>query len=421
VTENIYYIFAKVLVVLVLSIFFSRVVSADFRQKIFPYVVGILMLNYTIFFVLHIPLVSYVLQGGLPILCSAFLLYINPQEGVRLNSCEKRYLLFLAYFLSMTLFDDYTFEIVMAKILGFLYFFGVGWTTARYAVQNNQVERLMKVLALFSIPFLIALYKGSYDYQDIGSGERLGGDELGMLNANVVGLMATAALIAPLVVTVLLKTTLVQKMVSVAALAIGGFILIASGSRNAFGAFACACLVAVVFCSRVMKLVAIMIALIVGFLMYSTARFETPEDVRVLDLSVESYKSSRFEMYENIFYGTTAMQRLVGARSYIDRDINSGRAWGNAHSMYVQIAYEAGIIGVLLFGFYCVGHVRCALHNKNWGKLALVFLAAALVSGLAESYPLRPFSMTGLVWGLSLGVLNIAPKRDGFRQSGRML
>jgi O-antigen ligase len=376
------------------------------------------MLSYSFFNIFHITVASYLLQGGLPILCSAFLIYFNPRDSVRWNSYEKSYLVFLIYFLGVALFDDYFIGIILTKFLGILFYFGVGWSTARYAVQNNQVERLMKVLTWFAIPFLLTLYKGNYFNQDLSMGERLGGDEYGMLNSNIVGLMATAALMAPLIVVVLLKSSIVLNIVSCTALGMGCYILIGSGSRNAFGAFAGACLVAIVLSSRKWKSIAIVITIGIGLVIYTSGLFTSSEDIRVLDLSVDSFRSSRFQMYEYIFYGTSSEQYLFGARSYIDRDINTGRAWGNAHSMYVQIAYEAGLMGLLLFIFYLMRHVRRAWLHKYYGKIALVFLTASLLSGLSESYPLRAFSITSLLWGMSVGILNVLPKREGIRPSG---
>jgi O-antigen ligase len=86
-------------------------------------------------------------------------------------------------------------------------------------------------------------------------------------------------------------------------------------------------------------------------------------------------------------------------------------SWSNMHSIYVQIFYETGIIGLFLFAvsilfslkkwFSLFGNVK---HSMVWFAAAL--LATPLCIGLFESAPLFRLQMSTFFWGMGVALID---------------
>ena len=404
-----FYQLIKILFILALSFILSRTVPAEIRKKLFPYVVGVLILNYVIGGILGNSTLVYLVLGSLPILCPAFLLHFDPKDRIRLRATEKVFIVFYIYYACMPFFDDFPVTVFYEKGSTFLFHLLTGWSVARYAVKNNQFDRLMTVLVFFIIPFYAIFWMTTYNAPDLAAGERMGDEDT--MNQNAIGLLCALTLMIPMISLISLRNGIIHKAMAAFSILIGGFLLIATGSRNAFGAFVCGALVVVGFCSRYKRLRVlspIFVIIIVSTFLY----FRSHHDLRVFDISVESASESRFDIYREFFDGSSSAQWLFGGRSLSDvSPITLMPVWCNAHSMYVQILYESGYIGLSLFILYVIFQLLCIVTSKRYGWYALAFLVTALVSGAAESYPIRPGSMSSLFWGFSIGLLNFVPTR----------
>lgn len=403
------FLLIKISVILFASVIFSRIIPRGVRAIMFPYVTGILILSYALNLFELDDNLTYFLQGVLPVLCTSFLIYLDPEKSVKIQKHEWYFLLFYFYFIIVTFFDQYTFYICVQKSLTLLNFLLVGWSIGRYAVLNNLFKKLILVLTWFSIPYFLALLMGTYESQSFEGEDRLGSIET--LNSNLIGLIAVSLLTFPSLSLFTVKSSPIQKIVAFCALMLGGYVLVGSGSRNSFVAF----LVGVLFISilfrearRLIFILTTIGTLIIG-LRYSERIFQ----LRVFDFFESgTFENARGILYRNIFEDTTNKQWIFGGRSFIDFYFDEGRSfiWGNAHSIYAQILYEAGYIGIFLFIVYVTLHCYKAYSQKEYGRYALVMLAIVLFSGVSESYPLHAFSFSSLLWGISLGVLNALPR-----------
>lgn len=390
----------KMLAILVMSILLCKLMPARLRIMLYPYAyVAILGAMACATF-----LPSAYLQMGVIYLSSALLLNIYWIGKMRWKSHFFLFAIFIGYNIFSNLYaTEYRSLGFQIKITGIFQFFIVGIMAGIYAVENSQLTRLSRIA---SIGAIICSYVFRHNLMvsgfDVSSGDRMSGDEL---NSNLIGLFMVAFVTFPLIN--IMKEgpkQIVDICLSGVAVVACSANLILSGSRNALLGLVTV-LVGSVFFQRKNKFLGIILFLLVATVMAALlAQSLTLGETHLTDFSNDS---GRGEFWRDELSRQSAGERVFGRGTRFD---DSAMFTGvilqsNMHSMYVQILYEMGYVGVFLFAWYLLAHIRSGLRSGYYGRVSLVFLATSLACGLAESYPMRTGSLLSLLWGFSIGML----------------
>jgi O-antigen ligase len=394
----------KFILLLVVSFGMSKFITNRQRRGLFPYVTAILL--GTIILSIFLPdsrLLGYLLMAG-TYTCIAFLINMGDIKGVKMNSLFIWFLVFYFYYDLVNFYSDYALIGFYSKNQGFIMYFLPGIMAGIYCAKNNIVFLLNRWIAVSAIIICVVYQETALQTISIEIGDRA---SMEGLNSNLLGLFMTTLLVFSLMSVVDIREKLLFKGLAVVSSLFCTYILIMTGSRNAFLGGLTG-LIGVLLMSkrnRIVNICLLSMAFVVGGIYFF--RSYVTEDVRVLNKYNYVDDSGRSQWWrDSLAQKTTLKQNLIGRGSYYDESrIYEGTILhSNMHSVYFQIYYEMGYIGCVLLFIYLIRHVSEALKNKDFGPYSLVYLAVAMASGVGESYPLRGGTLS-IVWGLSIGLL----------------
>lgn len=274
------------------------------------------------------------------------------------------------------------------------------------ALSLKDLRQLRQTIRLMAIPSviwaLLLLWEAATTPGKIG---RL--DAFGM-NPNLIGGLAALCFCLPAALALHLQGKMRVFWAVVAAAHV--IIVLMTGSRASFGALviSAGCLFLPLLRRPVvagiwMGLFAIALTVMLTFI--------TPESAsRMLDTA-----NTRMGVWSRVFNGILDSP-LYGNGSYLDDLPRLGRiTWGNAHSVYLQIVYETGLIGAIVFLGWLFIQARQTLFclrtlsiQEKW--LLPAFLAIPLGIGLFESGPMLGASSLALFWGFAVGMADRLPE-----------
>lgn len=386
--------YGKLIGIGIVACILMRFVSSKARIWMFPYVFGLLITVSIISVFSTTPVISYSAMAVI-YLCASFLLLPAP-----LNMAERWFLFFWAYNVFVNYYTPYLAVGLKAKVWALFLYFGVGTMAGIYCARHRLLQRLAKVVALMSLVIVFWYDRTLIQEMDVSLDERIGSE---IINPNLVGLYMVTILPFILLTLAYFRNTLRARVLAGVALFMCCWILFATGSRNAFiGASACLLGVIMLKTRRRWLKVALIGCVIIVFLWY-LAQHTIVTESRVLDFRNDS---GRIEHWQSLLSGRTLSQNLFGSGTLYDVGFSEIRT-ANGHSIFIQIYYEMGCLGVLLFLCYLIAHYLCARKNRLYGGISLMLLCTALASGFGESYPMAGNSLLALIWGLSMGLLSI--------------
>lgn len=121
--------------------------------------------------------------------------------------------------------------------------------------------------------------------------------------------------------------------------------------------------------------------------------------------AADQMTTGRTTMWMNHLSEMTAMQ-LIGGHGLIKRDEITHRvAAGNAHSMYMTIMYNSGLIGVLLLLVAVFTAFKESRRTGDRGRMALMFISIWLIHGIGESWGMTGGG-TAILGGIGFGLLS---------------
>lgn len=398
-----YWLYSKVVAIICLSVILAHFMSQKWRFRLFPFCFSGLLILQILGPTLETSQFIGYISMGLTYLFTVFLLNLNTQTRIVLNLPEKLFLLFYAYLTFVTFYAPYMSYGCYDKILGTILYFGAGIMAGKYCAQHSQFKRLSRWVAFGALLVVLLYNKNVVHEVDVEVGERLGVEDI--LNANLAGLYFVTLLPYLILTTFSLKESWWAKLIAGGSFIGCSILLVFTGSRNSFiGAMATVlCVLLFVNRNKIISLISILCGVsIIGYLL---SKILILSESRILDYS-DTTGSGRVQAWTVWLENRTLLQKIFGAGTFYDLTEFVPRV-SNMHSMYVQIIYEAGYLGLALFISYLFVHVRCALRMGLTGGVSLVLLASCLFSGFGESYPMRSQSLMTLTWGLSMGLLSV--------------
>jgi O-antigen ligase len=180
-----------------------------------------------------------------------------------------------------------------------------------------------------------------------------------------------------------------------------------TGSRASFGSLtvAAGCLLLPVV--RRPWIAAIWLVLLGGIAMFVLSYIDSDSAARMVDFS-----NTRQGVWQHVLSEASASP-VFGRGAWMDSARNRV-AWGNAHSLYIQVFYEIGIVGSLVFAAWLLVQGHRTLHclrtlqiPEKW--LIPAFFAIPLGIGVFEAGPLLGASSLALFWGFSVGLADRLP------------
>jgi hypothetical protein len=396
------WLYSKVIAILIISIALTNFVPQKLRLRLFPACFAGLLISQILSAALpESNLIGYGLMG-LIYLFTAFLLNLETPRQQKLNITEKFFFVFYAYLTLAVIYAPYISYGLYDKILGFILYFFTGIMVGKFCVMHDQFKHLSRWVA-FGAVLVILLYNRNIVHDvDVEIGERLQVED--KLNANLAGLYFVTLLPYAMLTTFSFKETWLTKVIGGVAFVGCSILLFFTGSRNSFiGAVAAViCVILFVNKNKVLSIISVVCGVsLIGFLL---SKVLILSDSRILDYS-DTTASGRVDVWVTWLGNRTFLQKVFGAGTFYDFSFFKPMV-ANMHSMYVQIIYEAGYVGMALFLVYLVVHIRSALRKGMIGGISLVLLASCLFSGFGESYPYRSQSLMTLTWGLSMGLLS---------------
>jgi O-antigen ligase len=325
-----------------------------------------------------------------------FILVMNRS---RLGPCTKGFILFWSLLFVASLWGRYPGTAMAYKLMSATTFL----SGVFLALSLKDVRDLRQALRLLALPS--ALWAGLLWWQVLASPGKIGRLDAFGMNPNLIGGLSTICFALPAALALYGQGKARLFWSAVAALHV--LIVLMTGSRASFGALviAAGCL----FLPLVRRpLVAGAWLTVFAISVYVLFQYATPESAtRMLDTlntraGVWGYALERF-----------FSSPVIGVGSYMD-DTHFRVAWGNAHSIYIQILYETGIVGMTVFLIWLV------IQAMQVGRVLLVspvrerwilpaFLAVPLGIGIFESGPILGASSLAFFWGLSIGLADRLP------------
>lgn len=114
--------------------------------------------------------------------------------------------------------------------------------------------------------------------------------------------------------------------------------------------------------------------------------------------------NSRISIWNSLLYSMDALDYLIGngiaaARRFV---LMNGNVSNNAHNQYLDIIYNGGAVGLLLFFNMCFQGVRCSFQKMSKTVLpwSVVTFVTLLITGINEVSCNTPYFYLFLVWML---------------------
>ena len=325
-----------------------------------------------------------------------------------LNNVDKSFLYFWLYFTLISFIFGDSWISVIYKLVTLIIFIS-GLNCGKFIVQNRLEQKAFNYLSLSGL--LCAYLYWKILLPDIKTGLffRFGFEGNELFNPNVAALLCLPFIASGLLSTFIIPNKISFKVVSFCSLIANFYLLFMTGSRNAFFALV-TCVVVLISFRNIRESLKFII-----FTALLTAIF-----IAIINY-LSTFMDSRIMQLFNITGGIELSGRDAIWNYYIDKMdfVNyfsgSGGAiefytgqWSNMHSMYVQIFYESGIIGSILFLMFVSKFIFRSFEIGKSAIIAISIFAMVLASGAGESYPLRGFSIITFMWGMSVGLLSVS-------------
>ncbi len=335
--------------------------------------------------------------------------------GERLvKGCCGAMLLFYVLLLLGVIYCDDPMTALKYKTFGlttFLAGMGISLTVSDIA----QLRRDLRLLFIACV--VVALILFSRLFTTWGE-TRFSGFEM---NPNTVGNIAAASFCLTIYIA-FWETHFFTRIVSIISSGALGLTLVPSGSRTAFGASIIILLLNIFsHMKRLRHLLVATVVLGITSWVFFISMAKVPDLIRVMNTKIET---GRLAMWEGIIAHNPSP--LFGIGTYLQKSVGGRIVWGNTHSIYIQIYYEAGVLGLLVFsGVMCfvlwhsIRVYRTVILPEKW--LAFAMLILPLSVGLFESAPIFGMCMPSLWWGMGLGLIDRLPSFNSTAENMRSL
>lgn len=405
----------------IVCLLWRQLASPALRSKLIPWALAVLLMNLTCGAFYWGPFRAIYAFSN-------FIAYAIMCDGLWLgkkgrNAAWTAFLTFFAYLSISTLFGYYPFEGLVYWAYILITSFCCGYYVARWMVRTEgAVTRLTLAVSCVSVVILYLYWKHGammmVDEQQYG-GLRGGFDESTLAegvvaNVNgIAGAMLSCALFLVLGIAQQANTRLkkILKIVCALEMILAVIVLIRAGSRGALIGF-----VPVVWYYLFPKLrkakvgkrvgFAVILLLVIGV---GVRRIMGSSELRAFDFkvhadsyatTVDSLTTGRMSMWKNHIARMDTVEKLVGAGMFIEsKSRETGRVGaGNAHSLYMTVFYNSGLVGLVFLSMFLVTSITLGLRMKNRGHMALMFIGTWMLTGLGESA-----GMTGTFYGVLCG------------------
>ena len=419
---------------IVLTLLWRNLAPASLRRVAVPWAFAILLMNVACSAFYWGPIrAAYVLMNY-----SAFVIMLDGFDAgsKRNNPAWSAFLLFYGYMVFSSVYGFYKFAAVFYWVNNFLTTFCCGYFAARWVARNeNGLSRLLFAMACVScVTALLYAKHGGLSTLEAESAGRAGLDvetlaEDVISNVNYIALVMLTLipfLVAGLLHTACTKRDKIAKRLSLVALILCGLALVRTGARNgAVGLLPSLWYFLFSTTNRIKrrKRVAMFVVITMVFIPLVMFMMKGAESVRFLDFSgrqrQDDYRSAgdaittgRISMWQRNLEDMTVVQLMIGrgmARWSLVEDMDGRKAGrltaGNAHSIYMTVIYNSGVLGLLLLFAFVVVSVKCGFRMGDRGRLALLFIGTWLFSGVAESWGMVGGAMAVLC-GFGIGLLS---------------
>lgn len=348
----------------------------------------------------------------------------------RENPAWTAFLVFWGYITLSSLYGANKFDAIFYWTNNFLTTFCCGYFTARWVARTeNGLGKLLFSMACVScITMLLYARHGSLAAIDSGSASRAGFD-MDALGEDVESNVNYTALVMltliPYLLVGLLRSThsvrsRLTKWMSLISLILAGLILVRTGARNgAVGLLPSLWYFLFSTTNRVKrkKRICLFVLVSVIFLPAVFVVMKGAESIRFLDIGTESQSfyetkedaitSGRVSMWKNHIESMSILEIIWGRgmRKYDRNQLTNRVSPGNAHSMYMTIFYNSGIVGLFLFLIFLMCALRYGMKMGDRGRMALLFIGTWFFSGAAESWGMTG-GTTATVCGFGIGLLS---------------
>lgn len=340
--------------------------------------------------------------------CIAIIILISliKIEG-NLNNVDKAFLYFWLYFtLTSFIFGDLWISGI-DKLVALIIFIS-GLNCGKFIVQNRLERKAFNFISLSGLLCAYLYWKILLPDMQTGLYQHYGFAGNKLFNPNVAALLCLPFIASSLLSTFIIPNKLAFKMISLSSFISNFYLLVMTGSRNAFLAAITCVIVLLSFNNNRLNFKNILLPVVLIATVYAIVNYSSElTDIRtlqILDTSGGLILTGRDIIWNYFLNKMDFANYIFGSGGAIDIYTNQ---WSNMHSMYVQIFYESGIIGSILFLLFVGKFLFRFLEIGKSGLIALCFFAMALASGVGESYPIRGFSIINFIWGMSVGLLSV--------------
>lgn len=328
--------------------------------------------------------------------------------GNNLNNVDKAFLCFWLYFTLISFIFGDIWISGIDKLVALIIFIS-GLHCGKFITQNGIERKAFNFLSLSGLlcaylywKFYLPELKTELLYDPSGLRTRE------LFNQNVAASLCLPFIVSSLLSTFIIPNKLAFKMIGLSSFISNSYVIFSIGSRNSFFAVIISVIVLIAYKNKINFKKTLLLPILIA-IFYASAYYLSPSiDNRILQFFVEpgvSQWSGREQLWTYFLDKMDFANYIFGSGGAID--IYNTNQWSNMHSMYIQIFYESGIIGSILFLFF-IG--KFLFLSSKIGKSALIVLclfAMVLASGVGESYPIRGFSIINFMWGMSVGLLSV--------------
>ena len=412
---------------ILLTFFWRNLAPARVRSVAVPWAFAILIMNVACASFYWGPIrAAYVLMNY-----SAYIIMLDgfDFDRKRNNPAWTAFLVFWGYMIISGLFGYYKLGAMFYWTNIFLTTFCCGYFTARWVLRNeNGLGKLLFSMACVScITMFLYAKHGSFSAIEVGTEGRAGFDmdtlaEGVKSNVNytaMVMLNFIPFLIIGLLRTIREKKDRLVKWMSAGALLLSGLVLVRTGARNgAVGLLPSVWYFLFSTTNRVKrrKRIGIFIMVTIVFVPSVIITMKGAESIRFVRLSgmgerfggtkSDDITSGRMSMWMNNLKDMTPIQIMVGHGLFKNGKSEEGKLTaGNAHSIYMTVLYNSGIVGLLLLVIFFSISFRRGMKMGDRGRIALLMIGTWLFVGTGESWGMIG-GATALLGGFGIGLLS---------------
>lgn len=419
---------------IVLTLLWRQLAPVTLRRVAVPWAFAIFLMNISCAAFYFGPIRAvYVLMNY-----STFVIMLDgfDLDRKRNNPAWTAFLLFWIYMILSSFYGYYVFSALFYWTNILLTSFCCGYFTARWVLRNeNGLHKLLFAMATVScIAMFLYAQHGNFAAIEAGAVGRVGLDmeTLGedvKSNVNYTALcmlMFIPFLVVSVLRTVRTKSGTIVKWMSIVAFFLCGVTLVRTGARNgAVGLLPSLWYFLFSTTNRVKRRrrIGLFITITILFIPFVFVMMKGAESIRFLDIKgVDSNMSygtlgddittGRMTLWKSHIEYRSITQIVFGGgmleEALVD-DVVGQRAGritaGNAHSVFMTVLYNSGLVGLLLLANFLSVSVKRGLRMGDRGRLGLLFIGTWIFSGVAESWGMQGGG-TALLGGFGIGLLS---------------